>query len=156
MILAALPDAEDDRVRRFLFVGWTQYVLDAVSREPKLMVSALAEPAQTALRELQGRFEHLAIRARGLEGDAVAAHGLDGAQLGFKLATVRYWTARANAAFTASLVGQWRDFVRRLLTAIDTLLDSILKALSFDSSVKEVKDAIRDAIKDANDDEDDD
>ena len=152
MELSLLPNRDSDAERRYVFIRWTRSILNAVSTERRLMVGELMEPARRALNEINGTFEDLAVRARELDEDVVAAHGLGGAQLEFKLATVRHWTRQANAvASNVYLVGKWRDLIRRLLIAIDTILDSILKALRMGSSVKEIKDAILSSIKDADD-----
>ena len=153
MRLARLPDGENDNQRRFDFIRWTYYVLQSISRERGLIASTLIDQAQSALEDVGEReFARLAEAAGSISDPSVlSAHGLGGTQLAFKLNTVRYWADRANEMFRVGLVGKWRDFIRRLLKAIDTLLDSILKALGVETAVKEVKDAISDAIKDADD-----
>ena len=90
----------------------------------------------------------LAADAGRMETALADAHGLRGEQLRFKIVTIRYWTNRVNERRNP---GKWREFVRRLLVAIDTLLDSILQALGRGSAFKEIKDSIRDSIKDADD-----
>ena len=103
----------------------------------------LREEMRAAWNDASPQFEEVAVAVANLPVDSVRRHGLAGPQLRFKLATVRYWTERlqgggANAGFV----------LRRLLDAIDTLLDSLLAATCAGSSLKELRDAVRDSVSD--------
>ena len=158
MPLRELPVGDADPENRRQFILWTRDVLDLIVQgetdidDP--IPRSLVEPMSTAWGEAKPLFDDLAIAAANIYADRVVLHGLHGSQLRFKLATIQYWAERVNETARRGLRGKWLDFLQRLLTAIDTLLDSILKALGIGSSVKEVKDAIRDSIKDADDEDD--
>jgi hypothetical protein len=68
-------------------------------------------------------------------------HGLDGAQLRFKLAVVRFLHTRYRA-----VPGIGR--LRRLIESIDTLLKSILGALGAGEGIKEIKEYIEHSLAD--------
>lgn len=67
-------------------------------------------------------FDALGNAVSVLHGDQVQRHGLAALQLEFKLATVRHWAGhfRANPDV---------EGLRRLLDAIDNLLESLLDAI---------------------------
>ena len=144
----------NDQQRRSDFIRWTRDVLNLIvlgDTEHPAIAPELEEPMRSAwveVRFFSSDFAALAADAGRMETALADAHGLRGAQLGFKIETIRYWTNRVNEQRN---LGKWREFLRRLLVAIDTLLDSILKALGRGSAFKEIKDAIRDSIKDADD-----
>ena len=95
---------------------------------------------KAAFEEVKGSFDNLAVQAANIQLTNIQSHGLGGAQLDFKLRTVEFWADRVRHPNIGS---RW---IRRLLDAIDTLLDSILDAVGIGSSIKEIKDAIRDAM----------
>ena len=167
MPLPEMDSAAYDAENLSHFVLWTHEVLRQIvhgETDFNAIPQELADPMRAAWEDVSPLFPGLASDAAEIHPDLAERHGLHGSQLHFKLATVRYWTGRVNRTGRANNArisrkirrrrrnrGKWREFLGRLLIAIDTLLDSILKALGMGSSVKEVKDAIRDAIKDADD-----
>ena len=89
---------------------------------------------QDAMREYMdsGRFEILINNVREMDGEALVAGGLGGAQLLVKREAVRVTERR----FLANPV---RGLFRRLLQAVDVLLKSILDATGAGSALEELK-----------------
>jgi hypothetical protein len=71
--------------------------------------------------------------------DTIIKHGLYGAQLKWKLSNINFHFSRFIENRKASLLD-------RLLSSIDTLLDSILDAVPGGSAIKELKEALQDSI----------
>jgi hypothetical protein len=71
--------------------------------------------------------------------DTIIKHGLYGAQLNWKLSNINFHFKRFIENRTASLLD-------RLLSSIDTLLDSILDAVPGGSAIKELKEALQDSL----------
>ena len=90
---------------------------------------------QRALSEYlgSGEYERLLDLVRALAAAQMTRHGLAGAQLGIKRETIRLTEQR----FVAHPSGR---LFRRLLQALDVLLDSILAATGGGSALKELKD----------------
>ena len=75
-----------------------------------------------------------------LSDETLVKHGLYGAQLEYKLATIDFAAHRAATGMSG--------WLRKLLELIDNLLESILKALGVDSALKEIKDALLASLPD--------
>ena len=137
-------DDSDDAAKRAQFVRW---VLEALKRLVEgqeyrgLFADDLHRDMEAAWNDAVAGFGEFPRAVAALQPEEVDRHGLAGPQLRFKLATVRYWTERFQGG------GENAGFVlRRLLDAIDTLLDSLLAAVGAGSSLKELKDAIRNSV----------
>jgi len=91
---------------------------------------------QRALSEYMGsgELERLIRQVHGLTQAQLAHHGLTGAQLGIKREIVRLSEQR----FAAQPSGR---LFRRLLKAVDLLLDSILAAAGGSTALRELKEA---------------
>lgn len=101
------------------------------------------EPANAALMEFnkQGHLPKLLTGIDRTSDLTLQLHGLSGEQLRFKLNNVqlRERVFRSNVTFGP---------LRRLINAIDTLLESILDAVPGGGALKELKDAALDATED--------
>ncbi len=106
-----------------------------------LFAEELREPMRAAWSEAVPEFDRLAEFVVTLPDRASHDHGLLGAQLNFKLATVHRLSGLFQRFGT-------KKILRLLLGAVDTLLGSILSALPGGSAASEIKDAIKDAIND--------
>lgn len=150
MPIPAFPDLDNqqDPAKREQFVSWvletlTSLVTNQDGDDDQLFVQGLRVAMNAAWNEAHAGFAELPAAAAALPLEQVRRHGLAGDQLAFKLATVRYWAGQFQDA------DQSPGFVlRRLLDAIDTLLDSLLAAIGVGSSLKELKDAVRDSLSD--------
>jgi hypothetical protein len=77
----------------------------------------------------------------------LAVHGLSGSSLRFKLGVIQ----RAWSNFAADRIIKW---LRKLLSAIDTLLDSIIDALGpTGAAAKELKQALENLLEELEEDE---
>jgi hypothetical protein len=94
---------------------------------------------RAAWHEVQPEFARLSAAFVQLDEALLVSHGLGGFQLRFTLAVIK-------ELFRASRKPSGRG-LRRLLTGVDALLDSIVDAAGGRSAVKEIKDTIRSAIK---------
>ena len=147
MPLPVFPNLDDldDFAKRTQFVDW---VLDALrhlvedEEYRELFVDDLHGDMRAAWNDADGTFDELPEAVAALHPRQVVLHGLAGAQLRFKLATVRYWAERFLGDGGNGFV------LRRLLDSIDTLLDSLLAATGAGSSLKELKDAVRSSVND--------
>lgn len=144
MVIPNFPsvDGIDDGEKRKLFVVWVKESLDCLVNEKEyehLFVDELVIPMRSAWKEAKPLFEDFEKEVVNLEDGVVEQHGLAGAQLDFKLATVRHWAG----IFLSSAL---RPILRWLLKAIDTLLKSLLSATPVGTALEEMKDAISDAI----------
>ena len=131
-----------DAEKRAAFITWVERVLTQIVTHPEEwnIPLQLRAPMTAAFNQVRPLFEDLAPFAADIGLRGVEEHGLGGDQLEFKLRTVEFWANRVNQANFGT------GLIRRLLDAIDTLLDSILDALGIGGSIQEIKDAIRDAI----------
>lgn len=138
-------DGQDDPSKRSHFAGWVLGALNSLAEEEyrELFVDDLYDSMAAAWADAGAQFDWLPAAVAELRPDQVANHGLGGDQLSFKLATVRYWATR----FLEAPLALRSRLLRRLLDAIDTLLESLLDALGVGSSLKEMKDAIRDSVR---------
>ena len=136
-----------DRALLRQYVSWVHAFLkelveaDRSPNDPDLFAQELIGPMREAWAEVQPAFQHVIGAAGEIPPEQMERHGLIGAQLRFKLATVTWrWNLFHRRKST--------PLFRRLLNSIDTLLNSILSAIPGGASaVSEMKDAIRDASK---------
>ena len=101
MPIEHLPEFKEvgDAERRRDFVLWVRKTLGHLVEEAdteywRIFVPDLLGPMEDAWREIQPEFEVLADSVADLAPGQVMRHGLGGAQLSFKLETVRYWAHR--------------------------------------------------------------
>lgn len=148
MPLPVLPDVSDDASdtqRLVAFVQWVKKFLGALIEDAgqeklgDVFVPSLLPAMKGAWEEGRQEFDRVATEVAELGPGQLRAHGLHGAQLRFKMATVAHWSSRI-------LLPGSRPLIRRILDAIDTLLDSIIEAIPGGTAAKELKDAIRDSI----------
>ena len=140
-------EGSDDRLLLRQFVVWVRgFLAELVDSTQSsrvygsLFAAELHEPMRRAWDEAVTEFAAVERGVSDLPADQIARSGLGGAQLRFKLAAVA-WRTRLFRNRPAS------GLLRRLLDAIDTLLDSILAAVPGGTAVSEIKDAIRDSVK---------
>ena len=144
-------DGADDADKRRDFVLWVQQTLGHLVGEAEreyghMFVPDLIRPMQEAWVEAEPEFGALANSVVHLNPADVQAHGLWGAQLEFKLATVRYWAQRFIEQQPIGLNRAVKGILRWLLNAINTLLTSLASAVGAGTVLQEMKDAIRNAI----------
>jgi hypothetical protein len=98
--------------------------------------SELQDVAAAAWRDYQRGYPLGALQLHVLElsPDTLRRHGLYGAQLTYKLATIDFAASQAFKGLSG--------WLRKLLELIDNLLESILKALGVDDALKEIKDSL--------------
>lgn len=145
MPLPPFPNLDDidDSAKRSQFVGWVIDALQFLVEDQEyheLFVDGLVGDMDAAWNDARPAFAGFPGAAGELPADRILNHGLAGAQLDFKLATVRYWAGRFGQD------GVNRFVLGRLLDSIDTLLDSLLAAMGVGSSLTELKDAIRNSV----------
>ncbi len=101
------------------------------------LIDPLAVFARSAWQEARSIFDELAKRVQSCSDADLDNHGLRGAQLAFKLQSVKFF----NAQYTA--VG--RNALKKLIDVIDILLKSLLAALGGEAAA-EIKDYIKEAL----------
>ena len=144
-------DGANDADKRRDFVLWVKKTLGHLVGEAdreywRVFVPDLIAPMEEAWAEAKSAFEVLADLVVHLNPSQVLAHGLWGAQLEFKLATVRYWAQRFIEQQSIGLNRAAKGILRWLLNAINTLLTSLASAVGASTVLQEMKDAIRNAI----------
>jgi len=77
--------------------------------------------------------------ARKIRRDRAIWAGLYGAQLRLKLSVVSYWRRKWNLKVTGKLF-------KKLLDAINTVLDSLIAATGLDEGLKELKDILSNSV----------
>ena len=87
------------------------------------------------------RFSELTRAIRETDLNVLSSHGLLGAELSLKLATANTWYERF-IAFPGM------GIFKRVIDAIDTLLDSIIAAVGSGGAIKELKDTLRNILND--------
>lgn len=144
--LSNLPDSQ----KLAEFIRWVEAFLTELvesARSPtgtSLFAEELLGQMRSAWDDAGPEFNRLAEATVSIPEGAVRDHGLSGNQLMFKLATVSRLSGLFRRFGTTSIL-------RRLLNAIDTLLNSILSAVPGGSAASEIKDAIKDAIQEDED-----
>jgi hypothetical protein len=117
------------------------------NRDPVLTNNELFEPellsdmrAAWAEVENADHFANIQRRIRDVTDQTTwTDHGLNGQQLRFKLAVIRFFHQRYIA------IGG-RRLLKKLLDIIDDLLDSILEAIGAGGAISEIKDFIKDSV----------
>lgn len=111
------------------------------AQDKSLFVKELVRQIREAWEEFEEDFN--VDRARELihsaPRSALQSHALYGEQLKLKLSAIQYWKER----FFGNISGK---FLIRVLDAVDTLLDSLIKATNMDGAIKEIKDALRNLV----------
>ena len=139
----------NDRTDIQNFLDYVQKLLDELTRDAEpadggptfvraRLIAQLANSAREAWQEARPVYETLYGRIPDLTNAALDAHGLLGAQLRFKLATIRFF----NEQYTA--VG--RRVLKKLFDVIDILLKSILAVVGAGEGAAEIKDYIKEAL----------
>ena len=93
-----------------------------------------------ALLDTKPEFDRLGGAIAEISPESIERHGLYGDPLRFKLAVVRHWYDAFRGVGGVGLL-------RRLLDALEGLLDSIIDAAGTGGAVKEIKEAIRNSTK---------
>jgi hypothetical protein len=131
--------AQVDREKLREFLVWLREFLGELVEtgrafdEEDLFYVRLRAPMQEAWREAQPEYDRVLASLPDTSDTELIRHGLGGFQLTFKLETIRELFRSVKRAAS-------RRGVRRLLEAIDTLLDSILSATNAGSALSELKD----------------
>jgi hypothetical protein len=138
-----MPEVSDrDREEIERFVSSTVDLLRSVSTEH---LHLFPEELRQNISAAWGEFERDFNRTRALETarkirrDRAIWAGLYGAQLGLKLSVVSYWRRKWNLKVTGK-------FLKKLLDAIDTVLDSLIAATGLDEALKELKDILSNSV----------
>ena len=143
------PDGEvtqADRDALKNFVESTQSLLDELVRyggpekAPRLIPKDITELMEAAWPPVNSELTRLSERIANAPESSLISHGLYGAQLKFKLAVID----RIRRRFFASISEKW---LKRLLKAIDNLIDSLSAALGIGAMAKEFKVAIEDLLE---------
>lgn len=128
------------------FLRWTREVLTELVSEAQYTpayVPALYANLGPAWAPTSELLDDLIRGVQELAPSRLAAHGLAGAPLRLKLEVVIYWWTRLRRA-----TKRLRAPMRRLLDALDTLLESIVAALGVGEAVVEMKETIKNALRD--------
>ncbi len=133
--------------RLIQFVRATYEVLGKLvesERDPQeqlLFLEELLPPMRAAWREVRPHFEELERAIDALPDQQIYRHGFSEGQLDFKLGVVASWWNRFSAR-------GGRRIAKKLLDAIDNVLDSLIDATGVGGAIKEIKDAINGSIED--------
>ena len=133
------------------FLGTVERVLSQIVEEPRRTLGTalldggpLRESLNNSWPEIQGRLQLAQSRLREpfspAEEDRFRLHGLGGEQLAFKVGVVEVLAARWNGAV--------RKWLKKLLEAIDALLDSLEHVVPGLGAVKEIKEALESLVED--------
>jgi hypothetical protein len=130
-------------VREFLddLTGYEEHEAGGPIFVSARLIAPLEDFALAAWDEARPRFAILQDRVfseEAVTNAALDAHGLTGAQLKFKLETVKFF----NAQYTS--VG--RRILKKLIDVIDILLKSILAAIGAGEGLAEIKDYIKESL----------
>jgi len=140
--LKAFVKAVDELLSTTIKSG--SWELSEPSLKTKLRLDTeVLDAARAALDEFhqQQQIQKIVTSIDQASTSVLSSHGLNGAQLQFKLKNVEHRERRFRFR---PLAGP----LRRLVQAIDTLLDSILDALHIGKALKELKDGVFDATED--------
>lgn len=135
---------ERDREELERFVSGTVDLLGSLATEHLDRFPAELRPdISAAWSEFQSDFHRNRAQetARNIRRDRAIWAGLYGAQLRLKLAVVSYWRRKWNLNFSTKIL-------KKLLDAIDTVLDSLIAATGLDEALKELKDILGNSIDD--------
>lgn len=132
---------EKDTLRGF--VNDTKAFIDELLSEKQSfrIVPSLLATLRTAWLSptMAARFQQLLAQVNLLGSDQISNHGLGGIDLDAKIDVIKYLHSRF-------LLRGGSHLLKRLIDAIDNLLESILDAAGFGSAIKELKDAVKEAI----------
>lgn len=103
----------------------------------------LQEDIGAAWKEFEEDFDEpgFIAAARDIRTPRAKWAGLYGAQLRLKLAVVGYWRRKWNASVSTRIL-------KKLLDAIDTVLDSLIAATGLGEALKELKDILGNSVDD--------
>jgi hypothetical protein len=106
-----------------------------------LFPSELELLIEGAWAEFDGDFDldGALTKIAGLSAADLGAHGLYGKQLVLKLRVIEIWQQRFQQF-------GGRKVFKKLIDAIDTLLESLLEAAGLDGAIKELKDILSDSV----------
>jgi hypothetical protein len=104
-----------------------------------LFYEELLDDMRAAWSDARPMFDRIAARVEDLNEDEIEDHGLDGAQLRFKLSVIRF--------LHGMYLGTGVRYLRGLIGAIDTLLKSILSAIGAGEGIIEIKEYIEHSLK---------
>jgi hypothetical protein len=96
---------------------------------------------RAAWQEMPPHFQDLERAIEALPPEQILRHGFSGRQLDFKLGVVASWWQRFSA-------GGGRRIAKRLLDAIDDVLESLIDSTGVGGAIKEIKKAINGSIDD--------
>jgi hypothetical protein len=139
----------DARKRLSEFLQFVYKLLQRLAleqRDPKgqrLFVKEIESLIKDAWAEFENDFnlDQSIERIQRLESSQLREHGLYGNQLNLKIRVVQFW----NEAFEK--FGGAKVF-RKLIGAIDTVLESLLAPTGIPGAVKEIKDIMGDSVDD--------
>lgn len=132
----------NDKERLVIFLDDTLLVLQDVIDSPTTLIpTTLHVPFKNAWTEFDQSFDRDNAKAkiRALSDQQLDNAGLRGAQASVKLSLFQ----RFRNLFTGNRV---KDRLRKLLDAIDTLLESLIEAAGLGHALKEIKEAIKNAL----------
>ena len=113
-------------------------ISDERTKDQHVILKELYNPFAKAIPEIKLHAERLIEKIHKLSDNAIYDHGLTGNQLSLKFSIIKYRYEKFLSSRTGKLL-------RKLLYAIDTLLDSIIDATGVGGAVKEFKDALANA-----------
>ena len=131
-----------EELERFVS-GTVRLIGDVATQHTHLFPPKLHQDIAAAWSEFDQDFdrERALSLAREIPEERAIWAGLYGAQLQLKLAVVRYWRSKWNRFSTGKVL-------KKLLDAIDTVLDSLIAATGLDEALKELKDILSNSIDD--------
>lgn len=107
----------------------------------KLFYYELLTPMRSAWKEIPLYFELAKSKLSHFDSKALKRHGLTGRQLDFKLDVIDFMWNK----FISIGLPKW---AKRLLKAINNLLNSILSGIPAGSAISEMKNGVESALKD--------
>lgn len=132
-----MPINDDDAAtsRYFLkrFLSDTIVFLRRLALEENdVFIAEMREPLRLAWNDFEETFdiEFAFGRIDAISNADLESHGLYGNQLAFKLSTIDFWLAKFNLN---------KGWLKKLLEAIDNLLESLLEAAGLKGAIKEIK-----------------
>ncbi len=145
MLNSELESQAKEQLQSFIsetFSLFKQLVYDGfdLDQEPFFLENHL-EQIKAAWKEFHEDFDTKNAKQKIMEasGRMLQIHGLYGKQLELKLSVINTWRERFNG-------NRAKKILIKLLDAIDTLLDSLIKATGIDEALKEIKDILRNSI----------
>ena len=126
-------------VERFL-TNLRDFLNELIEEHDRLFAKPLVSPMRDAWKDAKPRFDEVLAALKNIDESVLKHHGLTGRELTFKLKIVEYlWES-----FQSNFLGK---VLKRLLKAMDNLLDSVLAALGLPNPIKEMKDGVDASIK---------